>query len=95
MMTATDPEGAAASLRGRAERPDYRPLLPRVAVPVLVVVGADDTYTPVSDAEAMHAALPDSALHVVEGAAHLPNLERPAEFNRVLGEFLARLDGSS
>jgi pimeloyl-ACP methyl ester carboxylesterase len=93
MMTATAPEGAAASLRGRAERPDYRALLTRVTVPALVVVGADDTYTPVSDAEAMHAALPDSALHVVEGAAHLPNLERPAEFNRVLGDFLARLDG--
>ncbi|MFJ4581029.1 alpha/beta fold hydrolase [Streptomyces echinatus] len=93
MMTATSPQGAAAALRGRAERPDYRDLLARLPVPALVVVGADDTYTPVADAEAMHAALPDSALHVVEGAAHLPNLERPREFNRVLGEFLARLDG--
>ncbi|WP_435270727.1 alpha/beta fold hydrolase [Streptomyces sp. 1222.5] len=93
MMAATPPEGAAAALRGRAERPDYRDLLTGVRVPALVVVGADDTYTPVSDAEAMHAALPDSVLHVVEGAAHLPNLERPEEFNRVLGDFLARLDG--
>jgi 3-oxoadipate enol-lactonase len=93
MMTATSPEGAAAALRGRAERPDYRPLLPTVTAPALVLVGADDTYTPVRDAEAMHAALPDSALHVIEGAAHLPNLERPREFNRALGDFLARLDG--
>lgn len=92
MMTATPTEGAAAALRGRAERPDYRDLLTRVTVPALVVVGADDTFTPVSDAEAMHAALPDSTLHVVEGSAHMPNLERPEEFNRVLGEFLARVD---
>ncbi|MFI2033578.1 MULTISPECIES: alpha/beta hydrolase [Streptomyces] len=92
MMTATDPVGAAAALRGRAERPDYRDLLTRVAVPALVVVGADDEYTPVSDAEAMHAALPDSTLHVVEGAAHLPNLERPDAFNEALEGFLARLD---
>ncbi|MEU3523061.1 alpha/beta fold hydrolase [Streptomyces sp. NPDC038707] len=92
MMTATPPEGAAASLRGRAERPDYRALLTRVAVPALVLVGADDTYTPVTDAEEMHAALPDSALHVIEGAAHLPNLERPEEFNRHLAAFLTRLD---
>ncbi|WP_181808095.1 alpha/beta fold hydrolase [Streptomyces shenzhenensis] len=95
MMTATNPEGAAAALRGRAERPDYRPLLTRVAVPALVVVGADDEYTPVSDAEAMHALLPDSTLHVIDGAAHLPNLERPQEFNRVLGDFLARVDEAS
>ncbi|MFF1280082.1 alpha/beta fold hydrolase [Streptomyces sp. NPDC058299] len=93
MMTATSPQGAAAALRGRAERPDYRSLLTRVSVPALVLVGADDTYTPVPDAEALHAALPDSVLHVIDGAAHLPNLERPEEFNRALAAFLARLDG--
>lgn len=90
MMAAAPPEGAAAALRGRAERPDYRGLLTRVTVPALVVVGADDTFTPVSDAEAMHAALPDSTLCVIEGAAHLPNLERPVEFNEALTEFLSR-----
>ncbi|MGQ4429812.1 alpha/beta fold hydrolase, partial [Streptomyces sp. SAS_260] len=51
----------------------------------------DDTYTPVADAEAMHAALPDSTLRVIEGAAHLPNLERPEEFNEMLREFLVRV----
>ncbi|WP_371653595.1 MULTISPECIES: alpha/beta fold hydrolase [unclassified Streptomyces] len=84
MMTTTDPEGAAAALRGRAERPDYRELLTTVTVPTLIVVGRDDTYTPVADAEAMHAAVPGSTLVVVESAAHLPNLERPAEFNAAL-----------
>ncbi|MER6344937.1 alpha/beta fold hydrolase [Streptomyces sp. NPDC001595] len=93
MMTATSPEGAAAALRGRAERPDYRPLLTRVTVPALVVVGEDDTYTPVPVAESLHALLPDSTLHVVEGAAHMPNLERPDAFNAVLAGFLSRIDG--
>ncbi|MFD8912016.1 alpha/beta fold hydrolase [Streptomyces sp. NPDC059575] len=92
MMTGTGPEGAAASLRGRAARPDYRPLLAGLTTPTLVITGADDTYTPVADAEATHAALADARLHVVPGAAHLPNLERPEEFNRVLGEFLAEVD---
>ncbi|MFJ5997018.1 alpha/beta fold hydrolase [Streptomyces sp. NPDC092370] len=92
MMTATAPEGAAAALRARARRPGYDTLLPRVTVPALVVVGADDTFTPVSDARAMHAALPDAELCVIEGAAHMPNLERPEVFNRVLDEFLARVD---
>ncbi|WP_405819048.1 alpha/beta hydrolase [Streptomyces sp. NBC_01390] len=93
MMTATDPRGAAAALRGRAERPDYRPLLSTLTVPALVVVGADDEFTPVSDAEAMHTALPDSTLHVIGHAAHMPNLERPGEFNEALAGFLAtRID---
>ena len=94
MMTATPPEGAAAARRGRAQRPDNRDLLTHVTVPTLVVVGADDTYTPVSDAQAMHTALPDSTLRVIVGAAHMPNLERVGEFNGALGEFLARVDDS-
>ena len=35
MMLATDPRGAAAALRGRAERPDYRPLLAELDLPGL------------------------------------------------------------
>ncbi|GGR84741.1 alpha/beta hydrolase [Streptomyces aureoverticillatus] len=91
MMLAAQPQGAAAALRARAERPDYRPVLPRVTVPSLVVVGRDDTYTPVAEAEAMHAALPDSQLRIIERAAHLPNLERPEEFNEAVGDWLTRL----
>ncbi|MFE9684604.1 alpha/beta fold hydrolase [Streptomyces sp. NPDC006285] len=91
MMVTAPPEGAAAALRGRAERPDYRELLTRVAVPTLVVVGEDDGFTPVGDAEAMHEALPDSVLHVVRGAAHLPNLEQPADFNSALSALLTHL----
>ncbi|MFM9368839.1 alpha/beta fold hydrolase [Streptomyces sp. Da 82-17] len=89
MMCGTDPEGAAAALRGRAERPDYRALLARTTVPTLLVVGAEDAYTPVSEAEALHAALPHSTLRVIEGAAHMPNLERPQEFNSAVRGFLA------
>ncbi|MFH8368142.1 alpha/beta fold hydrolase [Streptomyces sp. NPDC018031] len=91
MMGGTPPEGAAAALRGRAERPDYRPVLGRVTVPTLIVVGADDEFTPVADAETMHRLVPGSRLRVVPGAAHLPNLERPEEFNALLLEFLDRV----
>ncbi|MFD3661561.1 alpha/beta fold hydrolase [Streptomyces sp. NPDC058659] len=91
MMCATSPVGAAAALRGRAERPDYRESLTTVAVPALVVVGRDDTYTPVADAEEMHALLPHSTLAVIDRAAHLPNLERPEEFDSVLDSYLRSL----
>lgn len=95
MMTSTRPEGAAAALRARAERRDHRELLARATVPALVVVGRDDEYTPVSGAESLHALLPDSTLCVVEGAAHLPNLERPERFNAALAQFLARVDAAA
>ncbi|WP_412125927.1 alpha/beta fold hydrolase [Streptomyces platensis] len=95
MMKGTPPEGAAAALRGRAERPDYRELLTRVSVPALVVVGAEDTYTPVSDARDLHARIPDATLAVIEQTAHLPNLEQPDAFNSVLAEFLDSLPKSA
>lgn len=88
MMRATEPAGAAAALRGRAERPDYVEMLGRVAVPALVVVGEDDAYTPVADARLMAGLLPDATLRIVAGAGHLPNLERPAEFDDALLAFL-------
>jgi 3-oxoadipate enol-lactonase len=91
MMLGAPPAGAAAALRGRAERPDYRPLLASVTVPTLVVVGADDEFTPVGDAIEMHELLPDSTLAVIEGAAHMPNLEQPAAFNAALRSFLDRV----
>ncbi|WP_411091301.1 alpha/beta fold hydrolase [Streptomyces sp. 049-1] len=88
MMRATDPRGAAAALRGRAERPDYRDTLATVAVPTLIVVGADDAFTPVSEAEAIAGLVPHAALSVVDGAGHLPGAEQPEHFNTVLLDFL-------
>ncbi|WP_020416810.1 alpha/beta fold hydrolase [Amycolatopsis sp. ATCC 39116] len=95
MMRSTAPEGAAAALRGRAERPDYVPTLAGVRVPALVVVGDQDEYTPVAEAEFLHSLIPGAELAVIEGAAHMPNLERPAEFNSTLASFLAKIPQSS
>lgn len=88
MMRRTSPEGAAAALRGRAERPDYVEMLRRIAAPTLVLVGRDDEFAPVRDAQLMQERIPGATLVVVDGAGHLPNLERPAEFNAALGRFL-------
>ncbi|MGW7595158.1 alpha/beta fold hydrolase, partial [Streptomyces rubiginosohelvolus] len=88
MMRATDPHGAAAALRGRAERPDYRDTLAAVRVPVLIVVGADDVYTPVADAEAIHDLVPHATMAVIDKAGHLPGAEQPEAFNATLLDFL-------
>ncbi|WP_327129464.1 alpha/beta fold hydrolase [Streptomyces sp. NBC_01727] len=93
MMRGTSPEGAAAALRGRAERPDYCETLERVGVPTLVVVGSDDEFTPVEDAQLMHKLVQGSTLAVIEGAGHMPNLERTAEFNEALRNLLRSIPG--
>lgn len=91
MMRATSPEGAAAALRGRAERPDYAETLARLDVPALVVVGSDDAFTTREDAERMRDLLAGSKLCWIDGVGHMPNLEAEAVFNRAMAEWLATI----
>lgn len=93
MMLHTPPEGAAAALRGRAERPSYVEVLRDVEAPTLVIVGENDEFTPISEARSIHELIMDSHLVVIEGAAHMPNLEQPDRFNDVLAAFLATWEG--
>jgi pimeloyl-ACP methyl ester carboxylesterase len=88
MITATRPEGAAAALRGMAARSDQTDFLASILAPTLIIVGSRDQLTPPADAELMRREIRGSRLEVIEGAAHVSNLERPAEFNRALTEFL-------
>lgn len=84
--------GVIGGLEAMMARPDSTPDLPTISVPTLIVVGDEDVITPPDQARAMHAAIPGSSLEVLEGAGHASNMERPAAFNHVLGEFLARLE---
>ena len=89
MMHATNPEGAAAALLGRSERPSYEETLASLAVPALVIVGSEDAFTTRQDAERMRDLLGGSELVWLEGIGHMPNLESPAAFNSALIQFLS------
>jgi pimeloyl-ACP methyl ester carboxylesterase len=70
------------------ERPDSRPLLPSLTLPVLVVVGEEDVLTPPAESEAMAAAIPNASLVTIAGAGHLSNLERAQAFEASVESFL-------
>lgn len=95
MMRATDAEGAAAALRGRAERPSYEETLASLTVPALVVVGSEDAFTTRQDAERMRELLRGSELVWLEGVGHMPNLESPEAFNAAVTRFLWSLSWSN
>jgi 3-oxoadipate enol-lactonase len=76
-----------------AEAPDYRGRngfveLQAVRVPVLVICGTQDTVTPPALSHAMAGGIHGARLHMIKGAGHLSNIEKPEEFNRVLLQFL-------
>lgn len=91
MILGTKPEGVAAALLGMTVRRDQRDLLGEINVPALILVGSEDALTPPADSETMHRLIEDSRLEIIEGSGHVSNLERPAQFNRALAEFLAGL----
>ncbi len=86
------PSAAVAwAQRAMAERPDSFDTLASVDVPTLVVVGEEDELAPPTDAMAMTEAISGARLRRIADAGHLPAVERPAEFNAVLVDFLASL----
>lgn len=88
MMSRAPARGAAAALRGRAERRDYGATLLTLDLPTLVIVGTEDAFTTVGEAEATAKMLRDGRLVTIDDAGHMPNLEAPDAFNAAVDGFL-------
>lgn len=74
-------------------RLDYLERLATISQPALVVVGSEDSGTPVAAAEAIQQRIAGARLVVIPGAAHLTNVEQAETFNRILLDFLTGLGG--
>jgi 3-oxoadipate enol-lactonase len=88
MMRAAPAEGAAAALRGRADRPDYLPLMAGLDLPALVCAGSADPWSDQAVTAEIVGSLQRPQTVIIDGVGHLPNLEAEAEFNAALGSFL-------
>lgn len=86
MMEWNTAEGLNAAIRALRDRPDRTELLPTIACPTVVICGAEDTLTPPSESEAMHAVIPAAKLVIVPRAGHLSNVEQPAAFDAAIWE---------
>jgi pimeloyl-ACP methyl ester carboxylesterase len=91
MIEANSPAGIAAAQRAMADRMDSTYILAGIDRPVLIAVGDEDSLTPVAEAEALRNGIPHSRMRIIPVAGHLSNLEQPAEFNRILAEFVREL----
>jgi 3-oxoadipate enol-lactonase len=68
-----------------------RDLLARVQVPALIVLGEHDVQGIHTIGSVLASEIPAAETIIVPGAAHHPQMEQPAEFNRIVLDFLARL----
>jgi pimeloyl-ACP methyl ester carboxylesterase len=68
---------------------DLEQRLGEIAVPTLVAVGEHDVSDMHEIAEQLESAIPGARRHGIAGAAHIPNMEQPAQFDELMLGFLA------
>ncbi|MCU1361900.1 MAG: alpha/beta hydrolase, partial [Ilumatobacteraceae bacterium] len=86
------PRGLALAARGILTQHDAEVMeaLPRIDVPALVIVGADDVPF-FASSQYMAAKIPGAELVVVDGAGHAPNVSHPSQFDAAVIDFLDRV----
>ena len=88
-IAAQDAEGFARNCIALAEARAAR--LELIACPVLVVNGDEDMVTPLSGARQLAERLSNARIEVLSRCGHWPTLERPAQSQRALSDFLDRI----
>jgi 2-hydroxy-6-oxonona-2,4-dienedioate hydrolase len=66
------------------------PKIGSIRMPTLLIWGRNDEAVPLEFGERLHKAIPLSNLVVIDQCGHVPQIEKPADFNKVLTEFLAQ-----
>jgi 3-oxoadipate enol-lactonase len=87
IFLATDPAAVIAACGALAEL-DLRPALPGLVAPILALVGEQDEATPPAMSRELAALAPNASLVVLEGCAHVPQLQAPEQFLTAIVPFL-------
>lgn len=89
MICKTSPLEHEKQIRALVNRPDYGPLLAKIACPTLVLCGAQDAWSTPDQHRALAAAIPGAQLKIIEGAGHFVSVEQPAAFTSALRAFFS------
>ncbi|HET6612319.1 MAG TPA: alpha/beta hydrolase [Kofleriaceae bacterium] len=89
-MARVDADLFLAMLEG-ANSHSARPFLATIDVPVLIVAGDRDGFTPPGLSREMAAEIPGAELFMVAGGSHTAPIERPKEVTAAIVSFISRL----
>jgi 3-oxoadipate enol-lactonase len=93
-MSAIDPEAYRIGARA-VWLADQRERAAAIRVPTLVICGSQDRVTPPALSHVLAQSIPGAQQALIEGAGHLGNLEKPAEFDTLVGAFIRGVDSRS
>lgn len=88
MINAASVNGIEGGGHALADRQDNTSVLAGIKVPTLIIVGSQDTITPIPIAEKMHAAIPGSRLAVIEGGSHAAILESAPKADQAIMQWM-------
>lgn len=94
-VVSQDRVGVTRAVVGVIERDGVHDELPGIRVPVLILVGEEDTATPPVKSASMREAIPGAELVVIPRAGHMSSIENPEAVTRAMEAFLARLADST
>jgi pimeloyl-ACP methyl ester carboxylesterase len=75
-------------------RPDADDVVMNWKKPLLVIGGDRDGVVSVEKSTALASSAPRGRLHVMQGCGHFANMERPAEFNAVVGDLIRLVEAA-
>lgn len=89
MVLRQTPERHENQIRALLNRPDARAELSSITCPTLILVGAEDQWSPPAQHREINAAIPGSTLVIIKCAGHFAPFEAPAETARLMKAWLA------
>jgi len=67
---------------------DLKPILPQIKIPTLIIWGANDKITPLSDGILMNNLIKNSELKIIKDAGHSPQYTNPLETVNLITDFI-------
>lgn len=79
-------------VQGPCSDPELTRRVPSIEAETLLIWGRLDGLVPLSHGEALRAAMPHARLEVIDRCGHLPMVEKPETFHRLLRNFLVGVE---
>lgn len=90
MVKTYNEEEFSKQINALLNRPDAREVLPFISVPVLLLSGTEDTWSPISQHEDMQEYLKNSELAIISKASHMAPCEQPTQVATAIRNWLSK-----
>jgi pimeloyl-ACP methyl ester carboxylesterase len=71
---------------------DLTDALSLLQIPTMIIWGENDTIAPMRTAQVLKSYLPQASLKIIKNAAHVPMVDQPYKFNKLMESYLRKSD---